>query len=162
MVVQKALGYVQSVQLPPTGEPPASGQGKFGPPGMAKGFNLAEVQEVCGSADTVSLNPGEFLFQEGDPAHAFYIVKAGVLRIVSGSTVYETLRAGGIVGEVAIVEEEGRRSASVIAGTHAELLEFDAPKFLSLVAQMPEFSLAVMRVMAQRLRVMNQRHRTDR
>jgi CRP/FNR family cyclic AMP-dependent transcriptional regulator len=136
--------------------------GHFGPPGMAKGFNLAEVQEVCGSADTVSLNPGEFLFQEGDPAHAFYIVKAGVLRIVSGSTVYETLRAGGIVGEMAIVEEEGRRSASVIAGTHAELLEFDAPKFLSLVAQMPEFSLAVMRVMAQRLRVMNQRHRTDR
>ena len=31
---------------------------------MAKGFNLAEVQEVCGSADTVSLNPGEFLFHE--------------------------------------------------------------------------------------------------
>ncbi len=84
---------------------------------MVHGFNLAEVQEICGSADIVSLDSGEFLFREGDPAHALYIVKRGVLRIVSGSTVYETLRAGGIVGEMAIVEEGGRRSASVIAGT---------------------------------------------
>ena len=127
---------------------------------MVHGFNLAEVQEVCGAADIVSLDPGEFLFREGDPAHALCIVKQGVLRIVSGSTVYETLRAGGIVGEMAIVEEGGRRSASVIAGTRAELLEIDLPKFLSLVAHTPDFSLAVMRVMAQRLRIMNRRYRT--
>lgn len=54
---------------------------------MALSFNLAEVQEVCGIADIVSLNPGEFLFREGDPAGALYVVKSGVLRIVSGSTV---------------------------------------------------------------------------
>ena len=126
---------------------------------MALGVNLAEVEEVCGSADIVPLNPGEFLFREGDPAHALYIVKRGLLRVVSGSTVYETLRAGGIVGEMAIVEEGGRRSASVIAGTRAELLEIDVPKFLSLVAHTPDFSLAVMRVMAHRLRIMNQRYR---
>ena len=78
---------------------------------------------------------------------------------MSGSTVYETLRAGGIVGEMAIVEEGGRRNASVIAGTRAELLEIDVPKFLSLVAHTPDFSLAVMRVMAHRLRIMNQRYR---
>ena len=48
----------------------------------------------------------------------------------------------------------------MIAGTRAELLEIDLPKFLSLVAQTPDFSLAVMRVMAQRLRVMNRRYRT--
>src|SRR5215217_8188601 len=127
---------------------------------MAYGFNLAEVQEVCGS-DIVSLKPGEFLFQEGDPAHALYIVKRGVLRVVSGSTVYETLRAGGIVGEMGIVEDGSRRSASVIAGTRAELLEIDLPNFLSLVAHTPDFSLAVMRVMAHRLRVMNRRYRSN-
>jgi len=126
---------------------------------VALGVNLAEVEEVCGSAEIVPLNPGEFLFREGDPAHALYIVKRGLLRVVSGSTVYETLRAGGIVGEMAIVEEGGRRSASVIAGTRAELLEIDVPKFLSLVAHTPDFSLAVMRVMAHRLRIMNQRYR---
>jgi len=81
---------------------------------------------------------------------------------VSGSTVYETLRAGGIVGEMGIVEEGSRRSASVIAGTRAELIEIDTPKFLALVSEVPDFSLAVMRVMAHRLRVMNQRYRANR
>ena len=112
-------------------------------------------------AETVSLDPGEFLFREGDAADALYIVKKGVLRIVSGSTVYETVRAGGIVGEMGIVEQGARRTASVIAGTLAELVKIDTAKFLALVANTPDFSLEVMRIMARRLRVMNRRHRHD-
>jgi CRP/FNR family cyclic AMP-dependent transcriptional regulator len=77
--------------------------------------------------------------------------------VVSGSTVYETVRAGGIVGEMAIIDER-TRSASVIAGTYSELLEVDAPKFLSLVATTPRFALTVMRVMARRLRIMDLRY----
>jgi CRP-like cAMP-binding protein len=61
-----------------------------------------------------------------------------------------------------LVKKGSRRSASVIAGTRAELFEIDAPNFLSLVAKAPDFSLAVMRVMAHRLRIMNQRYRTNR
>jgi CRP-like cAMP-binding protein len=129
---------------------------------MAHGINLAEVQEVCGSSEVVSLAAGQFLFREGDPAHALYVVTRGLLRVVSGSTVYETLRAGSVVGEMGIVEEGSRRSASVIAGTRAELIEIDTPKFLTLVSEVPDFSLAVMRVMAHRLRVMNQRYRANR
>jgi CRP/FNR family transcriptional regulator, cyclic AMP receptor protein len=129
---------------------------------MAQGIDLAGVQEACGGTGIVSLAPGEFLFREGDPANALYVVRLGLLRVVRGNAVYETLRAGGIVGEMGIVEEGSRRSASVIAGTRAELFEIDTPKFLALVSEAPDFSLAVMRVMAQRLRVMNQRYRTGR
>jgi CRP-like cAMP-binding protein len=75
--------------------------------------------------------------------------------------VYETVRAGGIVGEMGIVEQGARRSASVIAGTLAELVKIDTAKFLALVANTPDFSLEVMRIMARRLRVMNRRHRHD-
>ena len=84
-------------------------------------------------------------------------MKKGVLRVVSGSTVYETVRAGGIVGEMAIIDER-TRSASVIAGTYSELLEVDVAKFLSLVATEPSFALTVMRIMARRLRIMDQRN----
>jgi CRP/FNR family transcriptional regulator, cyclic AMP receptor protein len=77
--------------------------------------------------------------------------------VVSGSTVYETVREGGIVGEMAIIDER-TRSASVIAGTYCELLEVDVAEFLSLVATKPSFALTVMRVMARRLRIMDQRY----
>jgi CRP/FNR family cyclic AMP-dependent transcriptional regulator len=124
---------------------------------MVKELSLSEITEICSPAESVVLYAGEFLFQEGDEAHALYVVKKGVVRVVSGSTVCETVRAGGIVGEMAIIDER-TRSASVIAGTYSELLEVDAAKFLPLVATAPSFALIVMRVMTHRLRIMDLRY----
>jgi CRP/FNR family cyclic AMP-dependent transcriptional regulator len=118
-----------------------------------------EILSACGLAEMVRLKPGEFLFREEDEARCLYIVKRGTLRVMSGSTVFETLRAGAIVGEMAIIEAEMPRSATVIAGTHAELAAIDLDKFLKLVSNTPSFALTVMRVIARRLRVMNQRVR---
>jgi CRP/FNR family transcriptional regulator, cyclic AMP receptor protein len=126
---------------------------------MAHEFDLGKFAQLPGRGEIVSLNPGDFLFREGDDADALYIVNGGVLRVVSGGTVYETVRAGGIVGEMAIVDEGSPRSASVIAGTYAELTKLDLAEFLTLIAIDPDFALVVMRVMARRLRVMNARYR---
>ena len=81
------------------------------------------------------------------------------MRIMSGSVVYETITAGGIVGEMALIDEDAPRSASVIAVSHAQLWEIDANKFRSMVASDPDFAITVMRAMARRLRIMNQRYR---
>jgi CRP/FNR family transcriptional regulator, cyclic AMP receptor protein len=126
---------------------------------MAPQLNVGDMALPYEPGEIVSLRPGEFLFYEGDEAEAMYIVRQGTLRVVGGETVYETLRPGSIVGEMAIVDA-GRRSASVITGTYAELLRIDEAKFLSLVATVPSFALVVMQVMARRLRMMNKRHRT--
>ena len=57
-------------------------------------LELDEILKACGSAETISLKPGEFLFREGDEARCLYVVKSGTLRVMSGSTVYETVRLG--------------------------------------------------------------------
>src|SRR5271169_4653276 len=104
---------------------------------------------------TVSLRPGEYLFREGDAADALYVVSRGTLRIMSGIAVYEVVEAGGIVGEMAIVEEDKPRSASVISNTYVELIKVDRPTFREMVRATPDFALTVMRVIARRLRIMN-------
>jgi CRP/FNR family transcriptional regulator, cyclic AMP receptor protein len=125
---------------------------------MIQDLDLAELAKAVGLDETISLRPGQFLFREDDDADALYIVKSGTLRVVRGDAVLETLRAGSIVGEMAIIDEH-RRSAAVIAGTHAELLRVDEQKFLSLIEHTPRFALIVMRVMSNRLRIMNERYR---
>lgn len=107
----------------------------------------------------ITLRPGEFLFREGDEADALFIVVRGSLRILSGSAVYEVVQTGGIVGEMAIVDPGVPRSASVIAGTYAELIRIEPIDFLALVGATPDFALMVMRVMSRRLRLMNRRYR---
>jgi len=63
---------------------------------------------------TTSLKPGEFLFREGDEADALYIVSHGTLRVLTGSAVLEVVHEGGLVGEMAIVDTDAPRSASVM------------------------------------------------
>jgi CRP/FNR family cyclic AMP-dependent transcriptional regulator len=126
---------------------------------MNKRFNLSDLDELCGRTELISVRPGEFLFREDDEGRALYIIRKGSLRIMSGSTVYETVTAGGVVGEMALIDEGAPRSASVLAASYAELWEIDTDKFRSMVASNPNFALMIMRVMARRLRVMNQRYR---
>jgi len=126
---------------------------------MITDIAVAEILATLDDAKTVALKPGEILFREGDDAHSMYIVKQGTLRVLSGSTILETVRDGGIIGEMAIIEEHMPRSATVIAGTHCDMVEIDVPRFLSLVSNTPAFSLTVLRVISRRLRVMNRRYR---
>ncbi len=126
---------------------------------MIKDIAVEEILDACSDSKPVTLKPGEVLFREGDDAHAMYVVKQGTLRILSGSTILETVRDGGLIGEMAIIEDKMPRSATVIAGTYCELVEIDVPRFLSLVANTPTFSITVLRVISRRLRVMNRRYR---
>jgi CRP/FNR family transcriptional regulator, cyclic AMP receptor protein len=126
---------------------------------MIEDIAVEGIVAACAEAKPITLQPGEILFREGDDAHSMYVVKHGTMRIMSGSSIFETVHDGGIVGEMAIVENHVPRSATVIAGTRCELIEIDSDQFLSLVATAPAFSITVMRVIARRLRVMNRRHR---
>jgi CRP/FNR family transcriptional regulator, cyclic AMP receptor protein len=125
----------------------------------AKEFNVTELVKSWDRTELISVRPGEILFREGDEGHALYIVEKGNLRVMSGSVVYETVTAGGILGEMALIDEGAPRSASVIAVSHAQLWEIDTDKFRSMVASDPNFAITVMRTMARRLRIMNQRYR---
>jgi len=126
---------------------------------IVQGFDVEKVAQLYGATEIVTLRSGDFLFREGDAGDALYIVKSGTVRIMNGSIVYETVRAGGLVGEMALVDKGMPRSASVIAAMPAELIRIDVPKFLALVAGAPDFALTVMGVMARRIRVMNWRYR---
>ena len=128
---------------------------------MIQDIALDDILATLGDATTVALKPGEILFREGDEARSMYMVKQGTLRVLSGSTILETVREGGLIGEMAIIEEHMPRSATVIAGTYCELVEIDVPRFLSLVANAPGFSITVLRVISRRLRVMNRRYRVS-
>jgi len=109
------------------------------------------------------MEEGEVLFKEGDSADYMYIVKTGTLRIRSGSVVYDDAIAGGIVGEMALIEDSGvLRSAMVYAVTRCELVKIDETRFFSLVAEMPRFARTVMRVLSRRLRHMDKLYRPDR
>jgi CRP-like cAMP-binding protein len=106
--------------------------------------------------EVISLAPGEVLFEKGQPGHLMYVVKSGGLQILDGNYVYETVSAGGIFGEMALVDGSPR-SATARAIELSTVIAIDERRFLFMVQQTPFFALRLMRVMTARLRAMNER-----
>jgi CRP-like cAMP-binding protein len=108
--------------------------------------------------DVVTLAPGDVLFEKNEPGRVMYVVKSGEMQIIDGNYVYETVSAGGILGEMALVDA-GPRSATVRAVRQSVVIPLDERRFLFMVSQTPFFALRLMRVMSARLRAMNERAR---
>src|SRR5262245_17473431 len=79
-----------------------------------------------------------------------YVVRGG-LQILDGNYVYETVSAGGILGETALVDGSPR-SATARAIEPSTVIAIDERRFLFMVQQTPFFALRLMRVMTARLR----------
>ena len=106
--------------------------------------------------EVITLQPGQELFKKGDRGNYLYIVKSGDVQVVDGNHVFETVSAGGIIGEMALISEDAR-SATVRAISPTVVIPIDQRRFLFLVQQTPFFAVRVMRVMSARLKAMNER-----
>lgn len=105
--------------------------------------------------DTRSLRGGELLFQEGDTGDAMFVVLEGELEIKVGARAVERVGPGGIVGELAIIEH-APRTATVTAVSDTKVVAVGTRRFEFLVQQTPFFATHLMRVMAGRLRRMDE------
>lgn len=98
---------------------------------------------------------GQPLFSAGEEGHLMFVLSKGTADVVVNGQVVESLQHGSIVGEMGIVSP-GPRSATVIATSDCEFVAVDEKRFQFLVQQTPFFATQVMRVMAERLRAVNQ------
>jgi CRP/FNR family cyclic AMP-dependent transcriptional regulator len=95
--------------------------------------------------------PGEVVFAEGDKGEHMYVVRSGEVEIKRDGVVVESLSAGGIFGEMALIDGSPR-SATACAKTDCELAPINEKRFLFFVHETPFFAIAVMRTLAERLR----------
>ena len=107
------------------------------------------------SGDAETYPAGETIFDQGDEADRMYVVDRGSVALQVGGLVVETVGPGGLFGEMAVVDRDPR-SAAAVAETDSEVIGIDKRRFWFLVQETPFFAEIVMRVMASRLRQMNQ------
>jgi CRP-like cAMP-binding protein len=103
---------------------------------------------------------GEFIFAEGAPGDAFYMVDRGVVEILSdgpqGRTVLARLGEDEFFGEMALLTGKPR-STGARAATHSNLWALYRSDFDDLVNRYPSISLALSKVLSERLAQMDHR-----
>jgi len=112
------------------------------------------------SKEPVLFRAGQYVFKRGDAGDAMYVVMEGEVEVMDGPTILETAGPGSIVGELALIDD-APRSAAVLAKTDCRLVPVDRRRFEYMVSETPFFALAVMKILADRLRNTNNRLRTQ-
>jgi CRP/FNR family transcriptional regulator, cyclic AMP receptor protein len=101
-----------------------------------------------------SFSAGEVIFKQGEIGDVMYIVQEGEVDILLHEKVVETVEVGGILGELALIDNRPR-AATAIARTNCKVVPIDEHSFAYMVQETPHFAIHVMEVMAERLRYMD-------
>jgi CRP/FNR family cyclic AMP-dependent transcriptional regulator len=105
--------------------------------------------------DTIHIAAGEVLFKTGDAPDGMFVVLEGAMEVMIGETVVEHSVRGAILGELALIDNSPR-VATVVAKETCKLVKIDQRRFNFLIQQNPFFATHVMKVLADRLRHMDQ------
>lgn len=100
--------------------------------------------------------PGEIIVAQGDEGDCMYVIQEGeaeVLREENGmaTVVVDTMRAGDIFGEMAILEHTVRSSTVRALGT-VRALTIDRKTFMRRIQEDPSLAMSVLDVMCRRVR----------
>ncbi len=98
----------------------------------------------------------DVIFRQGDRGKTMYLVKSGEVALKAGDPVLATVAAGGVFGEMALLDD-APPSATAIAATDCEIVAIDERRFVFLVSQTPFFALNLLKLLERRLRAANQK-----
>lgn len=112
---------------------------------------LAELSDELGENAVMRYQEGKAIVEAGQSGLFMYIVLAGQISIRMRDRIVEEIGPGGIFGEMALVDS-GERMGTAIAETNCEVLAVNRATFLDLVRSNPDFGLAILSTIGERLR----------
>lgn len=122
---------------------------------LFSGMGDQDFLDVMTQASSVTLAPGQLLFNQGDPAKAFYWVAEGVIRLFRASPqgdekVIELAGANRLFAEATLFMG-GRYPVNAVAQTPTRLVAFDSRAFKDWLSRDTERCFRMMAGMSARL-----------
>jgi CRP-like cAMP-binding protein len=111
-----------------------------------------ELTRVARLARRIREPAGELLVKEGEAGHEFLIVLEGEIDVRHGDQVVGTLGPGAYVGELALLEDLPRRTATVRARTPVTIAFIGRRDFERLLSDLPELARQIHETSDQRRR----------
>ncbi|XP_037110360.1 LOW QUALITY PROTEIN: uncharacterized protein LOC119124460 [Syngnathus acus] len=110
---------------------------------LFQGCDQQMIFDMLKSLRSVVYLPGDYVCKKGEVGREMYIIKAGEVQVVGGpdgKTVFVTLGAGSVFGEISLLAVGGvnRRTANVIAHGFANLFILDKKDLNEILVHYPE------------------------
>ena len=109
---------------------------------------------LCFTAERLTYDAGQVMFNAGDPGDAAYIVIEGRVEISvptpAGPIVVNTLGRNEILGEIAIFGDVPR-TATAKAISKVETLKISKELFIKVIRENPDAAIELIKILAMRL-----------
>ncbi len=108
------------------------------------------IQKIADSSRVRLIETGHVVFREGDPAHSFFVVAAGLLEVRRASASEPVrLLTGDFFGEMALLFSRPRKG-TVVALMTSELLELEQEVFEAIMREYPTVRERIRAVASER------------
>jgi CRP/FNR family transcriptional regulator, cyclic AMP receptor protein len=123
------------------------------------GLGPGDLSAVAAAAIEVDFPAERVIAREGEIGTGFFIIVEGRVRVTRSGAVVARLGPGEFFGELSVLDG-GPRVAQVVAETPTRCLALASWDFERVLREEPGVALAVLRVVAARLRNVTTDHRT--
>jgi CRP/FNR family transcriptional regulator, cyclic AMP receptor protein len=124
---------------------------------LFEGLSDRELTAVAGATKERRYDTGDTIVSEGETGVGFFVIADGTARVEAHGERLATLKPGGSFGEVALLDDGGRRSATVIAESPMRAFGLTAWQFTPLLEQHPALAVKIAKSLARKLREAEER-----
>lgn len=121
--------------------------------GLFSACTTKELTSIAGLVEEVAVPKGTKIVEQGGPGREAFAIIDGTADVKRDGMKLATLGPGTVFGEMSLLDQEPR-SATVSANTDMRLYSIDARAFSKLLDQHPAVARKILRVMAQRIRAL--------
>lgn len=107
------------------------------------GLTEAHRRMLARHIDALDADPGDRLMDEGEFGYEAIFIEDGSAEVRQNGTLINTLEAGEIVGELALVHADGKRTATVTATTPLRALSLTSHSVREIRRGMPDLAEAI-------------------
>jgi CRP/FNR family cyclic AMP-dependent transcriptional regulator len=118
---------------------------------LFEGLSRRHLRRIASLARTKRYAAGTRIVRAGDPGNSFYVIIDGSVRVIPPTGKSVIRGAGECFGEMSLLDG-APRSADVSAADEVLALTIGSAAFAKLLRSEPQISLALLRVLAGRLR----------
>ena len=110
-----------------------------------------ELGELAKASEDLEVEEGKTLTREGDLGREFFVIVEGDVSVTQDGNEIRRLGAGDFFGEIALIYDNARRTATVTAASPLRFFVLTRQSFRSLLEHQPEIEGKVMAALEERL-----------
>jgi CRP-like cAMP-binding protein len=110
-----------------------------------------ERDQLAAWMDVVDLPSGKRLIEEGVLAYDFLVIKQGTAEVLQDGRHVRDLGPGDYLGEIGLLQDDRRRTATVVTTSPVQAIAMAGPQFRAMVREIPTVAERIRTTISQRL-----------